>query len=125
MDTRKQNRSIMRLYVLPIAVCILLALVIWLSVMRIGYTERFDDIPITVSGVDERFDLKASNTVSDVEFRGNRKSFSAVQKKDIRAYADLSALKEPGIYEVALTFSCPAAIELEEPIYFTVELVAQ
>ena len=124
METKRQNRSIARLYVLPILVCILLATTVWVAVMRIGYTERFDDIPVTITGLNEtQFELKAKDKVSGVRFRGNRNSFSDVNENEIKAYADVSALKEAGSYEVMLTFSCPSDITLEEPIYFTVELV--
>ena len=126
MNTKREKTPILRNYVLPIFICLLLAVFVWLSVMKIGYTKEFDGVPVTVTGLDgERFELKAAGTVDDVCFRGNKSTFYNVKNKDIKAYADVSALTESGVYEVALTFSTPSDIELEEPVYFTVELIAK
>ncbi len=121
---KREKISVLRKYILPIFVCLLLAVLVWISVMKIGYTKEFDGITVVVTGVDtERFELKAKSTVDGVRFRGDKNRFADVKSKDIKAYVDVSALTEAGVYEIALTFATPSDIELEEPVYFTVELV--
>ena len=120
---RREKISVLRKYIFPVFICLILAVLVWVSVMRIGYTKEFDGIAVTVTGVDQRFEVKAKTTVDNVCFRGNKSSFSGIESENIKAYVDVSALAEPGVYEIALTFSTPADIKLETPVYFTVELV--
>ena len=91
--------------------------------MRIGYTKEFDGISVTVTGVDQRFELKAKTTVDDVCFRGNKSSFYGIKSENIKAYVDVSALAEPGVYEIVMKIKPGALATTSFTLFFIATLV--
>ena len=43
---KREKISVLRKYILPIFVCLLLAVLVWISVMKIGYTKEYDGITV-------------------------------------------------------------------------------
>lgn len=114
-------------------VCVLLAVIAWLCVMRISdpvCDGTLNDVSVTV--VDTNLvaytGILESDTISRVRIRATKEKLAAIQATEVSAFvnmADLqsvSPLEEDGTYEMTVYFKTPEGISIDGNYTVTVRL---
>lgn len=109
----------------------LLAIVIWLFVMRVAppeYDARWSDVPVDVRGTVDGYTATVEEGVMDVRVFATRELLSQYSGKDVTAYVDLSAISftpEDGhSYRVPVRFETPEGVTVRDEYFVSVVFAA-
>lgn len=111
--TRKYNLLI---YILSL----LLAIILWFFVMSVeapSSESTFKGIEVVLENVTELQSSKNLSVVTgsgntlDITLRGKKSALNKIKPGDIRAYVDLSSIKEAGTYELTVDYELPSGTE--------------
>lgn len=107
--------------IIPKAVCVLLALILWLYVMDTvnpDWEQTFEDVPITLVSTEEieidnglTIYKGYSNTV-DITVRGRKTEIAQYSVDDFTVTADVISITEAGEYTLPITVEVPGELEL-------------